>query len=206
MKQNVYSFPVPLALPETEWHTQGTGIMGSLVSANRPNVRPVLSYPCSLNLSKCSPILNMPHAILSPNIPSARHGPPHSRILPLSLIRSNVRPSLNTLRSTFPPNIPSSARHGPPHSHILPHSLIRSNVRPSLNTLRSTFPPNIPSSARHDPPLFHLLPLSRPVQMFAPLTKKQTPGPCRTPVLSVISPLHRGSAAPPIPAASAGYS
>lgn len=130
----------------------------------------------------------------SPNIPSARYGsppPPFPRSLPT---RPNVRPSLNTLRSTFPPNIPSSARHDPPHSRILPLSLIRPNVQFALNapcTLSLCL-------------LFLLLPQS--IQMFAPLTKKQTPGLCRTPVLSVSSPLHRGSAAPPIPAASAAYS
>ena len=177
----------------------------------------------------------MPHAILSPNIPSARYGPPHSRILPLSLIRPNVQFALNApctlslclLFLLLPQSIQMFAhsqyapRHPPPEHSFCP-------IWPSPTTFSApsrpvqmfAFLPPYSPSARcalcHPPRTFllpdmalphHLFPVpSRPVQMFAPLTKKQTPGPCRTPVLSVISSLHRGSAAPPIPAASAAYS
>ena len=116
----------------------------------------------------------MPHAILPQNISSARYGsppPPFPRSL---LTRPNVRPSLNTLRSTFPPNIPSSARYGSPHSHILPHSLIRSNVRPSLNAPlypppeHSFFCPIRLSPLPYSPALLNPLKCS-PFSQYAPL-------------------------------------
>ena len=116
-------------------------------------------------------------------------------------------PTFSRYAPLYPPSNISSTRYAPPHSHILPLPQLAQMF--AFHSISSTFPPILnvfsllPICPTLNSPYVHFC---ESAQMFAPLTKKQTPGPCRTPVLSVISSLHRGSAAPPIPAASAAYS